>query len=268
MDSKAIPIQHPETGNLVFEKWTGQQKPTFKLRCPLLIEFLRHAVTYVLTRAYSKWNHSLVTLIDDEQFEVVFHYLPVLINELKSQATDERTVRHVELFLAHVKQSAPQTWEIANAIQSGECKKVAFKDLWLLYPPGTTILRRDSGAWRAYKVGRLEPSTHMSKDTWDVHCIYLDFDKTGKWLVPHSEVLVVPSYTLERSISTLELIPGPYLNNAREISDQLVNHTKHYWEYGGSVHYQEYHGNEWPKMPHHVSSPAATFFNQRHTYTR
>ena len=253
MGTAATQVRDPNTGEVVFEKGIESKKSYLRLHCQFLIDFLKRATT-VPTGLHSEWKVSSPLLIY-EPYEIVFHHLHEILQP-KSQET-EACIRHVNLFLDFVHQEHPLRWQKANEVQSRECKKITFNDSWLLYRPGTTVLRRDNSVWRAYKVGRLEAGIHSNMDTWDVHCYYLDFDRTGKWLVPHPEVFIVHSYPSERSVSTFDIIPEWYFNAFNDFFPQVLGHASQYWDYGGNVHHREYHGDAWPKMPLDVSRTQA-----------
>ena len=137
--------------------------------------------------------------------------------------------------------------------QKSESNTIAFKDISKLYYPGTTVLRRDNGVWRAYKVGRLEENARGNVDNLYVHCYYLDFDRTGQFLVPHPEVFVVRSYTSERLISTFDIIPHWYFDQSSDLLSRVFQLNSPYRDYGQRVHYQAYFGDAWPMVSLDVS---------------
>ncbi|KAI1135114.1 P-loop containing nucleoside triphosphate hydrolase protein [Hypoxylon sp. FL0543] len=123
---------------------------------------------------------------------------------------------------------------------------VALNDL---YHPGDTVFKKDLDAWRAYKVKRSEFRPISHPDSILVHCYYLDFDKTGRWLVPQLAVLFVPSLSSKRSIEDLEVIPGRYFDDHHSLRRKLLERGRQYAAYAGRVFYGEYTGDSWPTTP-------------------
>lgn len=188
-----------------------------------------------------------------EPYEFIIHNRKRILR-MDSGQPGKTSLHHAQLLLDFVRNENSYAWEKSDEIQSRKCYKIAFKYLWLIYPPGATVFRNDNGVWRAYKVERLEGNSYSNIDTKTIHCYYLDFDKTGRFLVPYSEEFVVSSYSSETLIGTLELIPEWSFHH----HDTLLHHTllqgRKYWAYNGSVQYRDYHGDEWLKLPRDVSS--------------
>ncbi|KAK3311684.1 uncharacterized protein B0T15DRAFT_490283 [Chaetomium strumarium] len=139
-------------------------------------------------------------------------------------------------------ESIPEEHDI-NVADEG---KLTFDHLDRHYPPGSTVYRRDDGGWRAYRVDRTERPGGPGTDL-HVHAFYLDFDESGMRLVPHSALLVAPSYPSARKVGSLELVPGWYIQEtSRGIVDHLSSRGKRYWLCGGKPRCFEYRGNAWP----------------------
>lgn len=116
---------------------------------------------------------------------------------------NKSSLHHAQLLLDFVRNENSYAWKSSDVIQARKCYKIAFKDLWLIYPPGATALQNDNGVWRAYNVERLEGNNYFNIDTKIIDCYYPEFDKTGKYLVPYYEETVVSSYSSEMLIGTL-----------------------------------------------------------------
>ncbi|RYP92469.1 hypothetical protein DL770_001415 [Monosporascus sp. CRB-9-2] len=168
------------------------------------------------------------TLLIKEPYEPVFHNW-TRISQAGSESTDAHANDHVQQLLDFLKREHNFTWEKLDEIEKRLCNNVAFEDLWLLYPPGGTVFSMDNGAWRAYKVDRVEAPCHSSSDSMVIHCYYLDFDKTGNWLVPHAESFNISPYSAERAIEKLHLVPNWYLHH--DLSEKLIERGKKYSMY-------------------------------------
>lgn len=124
--------------------------------------------------------------------------------------------------------------------------KINFDRLHRLYPPGSTVYGRDDGGWRAYKVDRVERPGGVEAEL-HVHAFFLDFDKSGNRLVPHSALLVVPPYPSARKVRSLALVPGWYMEGASPgVVEDLVNRGEKFWRCGDDPKCFQYNGTVWP----------------------
>lgn len=139
-------------------------------------------------------------------------------------------------------ESIPEEHDI-NVADEG---KLTFDHLDRHYPSGSTVYSRDDGGWRAYRVDRSERPGGPGTDL-HVHAYYLDFDESGTRLVPHSALLVAPSYPSARKVGSLELVPDWYMQEtSRGVVDHLISRGKRFWWCGGKPKCFEYRGNAWP----------------------
>ena len=176
------------------------------------------------------------------------------IVEAAHEHASGHTQDHVKLLLDDFQKEHKITSEKLDEIDTGDCKRISFQDVWLLYPPGTTVFQRDEGEWRAYKVERVEYQNQHDSNTLLVRGYYLDFDKTGNYLVPQLENLTVRSYSLEKSVASLEVLPGWYFQRYHDLYERLLERGKAYSSYSAKVCYRQYQGDAWPKTTHTVSS--------------
>ena len=157
--------------------------------------------------------------------------------------------------LNNVKKLCPLAWEKLDEIEKKACDKIAFEHLWLLYLPGKTVFSKDAGQWGAYKVYRAEIPCGSSSDMMLVHCCFLDFDKTGKWLVPQPKVFRVPLYPSERPIRDLDIIPDWCYP---DLGEKLIQRGKKFSAFRKEVSYKQYCGDEWPKASEEVNNNPKT----------
>lgn len=102
-------------------------------------------------------------------------------------------------------------------VQSTECRKVHFRDLWYLFSPGDEVISRDGR--QAYKVIRVVNPTHRAssrrtfynyddKDAstyFQLSCVHLDFD--GRRIGPVSSKFVIKPFAGEKVVESLEVYP-------------------------------------------------------------
>ncbi|KAI2465337.1 P-loop containing nucleoside triphosphate hydrolase protein [Annulohypoxylon bovei var. microspora] len=215
-------------------------KPGLEIICPHLNKFL-WAVTDPSTKR--RGDGLLPRFSVYEPYRPIFHNREK-ISQSKAEDTDDHIKEHVQALLRLIKKKKPLTWEKLDEIEAKKCYNIAFKDLWLLFPPGKTVFSRDDGAWRAYKVGRVDIYPESDSENISIHCWFLDFDNNGQWLVPHEKVFHVPSYSSEQPIINLNVIPDWYFGN---LEDMLIERGKNYLSYGSNVFYRAYAGDAWPR---------------------
>lgn len=216
------------------------RKSSLEIICPHLNEFLRNITGPSTT---CQGDSRLSRLSVNEPYELLFYNRKKLL-QAENDDTDGHIKEHVQALFNFVQKRSPLAWEKLNEIEERTCYEIAFKDLWLLYPPGRTVFSREDSAWRAYKVVRVEIHSESNSDKILIHCRFLDFDKTGKWLVPQVKVFHVPSYSSERLIKNLNVIPDwCYI----ELGEKLIERGKIYWSYGREVFHRRYDGDAWPR---------------------
>ncbi|KAI1503349.1 P-loop containing nucleoside triphosphate hydrolase protein [Biscogniauxia marginata] len=236
-------FRNQETEELIFERQFIREKSALRIVCPKLIDALNGA-TIGYSNVYRKDAPFSPTTSIDEPYKLIF-YNREKLSQAVHKSNEERTAAHIKTLLEFLKDEHPHIWEKLDEIKTKDCNEIAFDDLWVIYPPGTTVLRKDDGGWRAYKVQRVEVSVHS--DTMLIYCYFLDFDKTGRRLVPQLEVLQVPSYSSTRTIGSLEVVPEWFFDHHNGFREKLLKRGDMYWNYNGDVFYYEYHGDAWPR---------------------
>ncbi|KAK4202638.1 hypothetical protein QBC40DRAFT_221176 [Triangularia verruculosa] len=179
-----------------------------------------------------------------EPYHALFKNLRRLHKILPSTGDDRK---HAELLLDFITTEQSGTWHKSLEVEERRCRRIAFRDLCLLYFTGQTVFRRESG-WRAYKVGRIETGADFTCGPLRVHAYYLDFDNMGQSLVPHLEVLTISPYQYDREIRDLVLLPEWYVHNHLKMDvlrDRLIQRGKKYWAYNSRPFLQEYSGDAW-----------------------
>jgi hypothetical protein len=236
---------HPATRVQVFKKLTTKGRSVLNIVCPLLIGELHRAN---------------VCLLDDSSFtsDQFTNSLSLTLNGLKKALRLGRRVsdaiEHANFTLASI-EAMPEKLDIQISDES----EIAFDRLPSLYPPGSTVFTKDGGVWRAYRVERVERiglGHRLGSYTLEVHAFYLDFDLTGKWLVPQLELLAVPPYSSMRRIRDLELVPDWYIRKTRpSLMGGLVERGKKFWTYRNKPVCQAYTGDAWPTTQDTVCIP-------------
>ncbi|KAI3320347.1 hypothetical protein HD806DRAFT_242322 [Xylariaceae sp. AK1471] len=243
-EPEAYECRSPATSDRVFEIQSIRERPSLRIICPLLQGVLKRASVNSLSAFQREELFSPASTII-EPYEWLFHNRKKIMQAARED-TAKHTSSHVDLLLEFIKKERPTTWEKLDELDLGECRKISFGDLWLIYPAGATVFAKDNGEWRAYKVERTELSCRSGTDAMLIHCLYLDLKTTGQWLTPQQEVLTVHSYSLERTIGDLEVVPDWHFG-CSGLSEKLIEQGKKFWNCSRKVNYKEYHGHAWPR---------------------
>ncbi|KAM0806761.1 putative AAA+ ATPase domain-containing protein [Seiridium cardinale] len=182
----------------------------------------------------------------DEPYEMIFYNRSKIL-ELANESVQGNTRQDVQFLLDFIRKNQSDVWEKLEEIESGCCTKIGFEDLWLLYSPGTNVLKNDHGECRAFKVERVEMNTSRNSKALHISAYYLDFDNTGAWLIPQLEVLEVAEYSSERYVGKLELVPVWFARGDNDPTHRLIERGTEYCGYRGKVSYCEYAGDQWPR---------------------
>lgn len=188
-----------------------------------------------------------------EPYELIFHNKTRIKEDGNTQIGTGNCQRHLRFMVGFLEEKEkPSAWGRIEAIERLECKTITFDTVPLLYRRGDTVLQNMDGTWRAYVIERHEHKTSANIEAMLIHVRYLDFDKTGKSLVPHAAVFELPRFDSERLITNLELIPQRLLDHAPGLMNSIRDRGAKYYEYGGDVRYRWYHGSEWPRPSQQV----------------
>jgi hypothetical protein len=185
-----------------------------------------------------------------EPYELIVHNKDE-IQRLRSSLNDGDAKQHLDWFLEFLESHQPGAWDKYDEVHSGSCQRVLFEHLWLLYPPRTTVFKVNDEVWRAYVVERCEivadARTSLRIFAWS-----LDFNTEGDRLIPYGTTFEVPSFSSERSIRMLELIPEWFILPTKSLREELIKRGKEHWEYRRKPHHKEYTGGAWPRKSQQV----------------
>ncbi|KAH8199793.1 hypothetical protein TruAng_006016 [Truncatella angustata] len=257
---------HPDTRKKVFRRsWFGEKRAV-QVVCEDLCQILERAA---IALPWSEENEKLFSPSSwiTEPFEVIVHNRSEIVKH-HSELDDGDAKKHLGWFLERLEAHQPGLWQKQDEILSGSCRQVLFEHLWLLYPPGSTVFSIDDSAWRAYIIERTETVTLEHAAILQIHVCYLDFDGTGRRLIPHRTVIEVTSYTSERKMSALRLKPEWYIERTTPlIVANLVKRGNEYSGLGGKPHYREYEGDAWPKASHDSKTKVIVDYSTSSKYT-
>lgn len=139
-----------------------------------------------------------------------------------------------------------------DRLKDDSTRKIAFRDLWYLFPPGEdifmplkrlrgsifrdamdatpeTFLRRYNMLWRVTGSGGGRPNlsnSHSHEDTlkpdpFKINCYYVDFD--GKFFLPTVHTFSLLPFSGEKDITSLDFYPVRFMKGGQE---KLLDHTE------------------------------------------
>lgn len=219
-----------------------------KLSLKILDPSLTNALKQATVGAAGVYQHEEIfaTSTMHETYEFIIHNWSRIESHIEKDGKKGRSGQSIKPLLDFFRRTYAVTLEKLGQINSGDCTKIAFEDLWLIYPPGETVFKNDNGGWRAYKVERVEACPRGSLTDMAIYAYYLDFDESGQWLIPHLEVLSVSYYSSSRTIGNLEIVPEWYFRKCGELLARLINRGRDYFKFGEKVSYMEYEGDTCP----------------------
>lgn len=219
-----------------------------KLSLKILDPSLTNALKQATVGAAGVYQHEEIfaTSTMHEPYEFIIHNWSRIESHIEKDGKKGSSGQSIKPLLDFFRRTYAVTLEKLGQINSGDCTKIAFEDLWLIYPPGETVFKNDNGGWRAYKVERVEACPRGSLTDMAIYAYYLDFDESGQWLIPHLEVLSVSYYSSSRTIGNLEIVPEWYFRKCGELLARLINRGRDYFKFGEKVSYMEYEGDAWP----------------------
>ena len=202
---------------------------------------------------------------------MLFTHRAELNDSLQNPDIVEETKGHVRLLLQFLREDMPRTSAKLDEIEAGTCRKISFQDLWLLYPPNTSVYTNVDRADRQMVVySRNVPEKNL-KGQWGVLSLYCwSAMYQGDNLIRDFFPWVIQPFTGERNLAHLDLVPIQYLPERKRTQARLIERGHRYYELNDAPSLQDYIGNHFPRVFKDVSSPSPLVFRalscQRNLY--
>ncbi|PVI04586.1 hypothetical protein DM02DRAFT_556143, partial [Periconia macrospinosa] len=91
-------------------------------------------------------------------------------------------------------------------LNSAQCRKIFYSDLWLLFRPGMEVIDKDGKqAYKRWWTANNSHKAQQKKASFSVKCVYIDFD--GKSIGPVQTTFDFKRFDGEREITSLEIYP-------------------------------------------------------------
>jgi hypothetical protein len=163
---------------------------------------------------------------------------------------------HLQLLLEFMRTEMPTASRKLDELERGECTKIGYNEVWLLYTPDTVIYNAEDQDWCASKIQSLRGFTKAPSGLWN--SLYIDsvgrtFDDVGCALVPLSQYYTLSSFAGEELISNLMPLPSGFSSKEEDIRKDLLVRGLQYWNFRGKGHCREYTGSAWVKAWQGVS---------------
>ena len=144
------------------------------------------------------------------------------------------------------------------------------QQIWMLYPPGTTVYTKENGEYEAFIVDSIRgvhksmrhKSGQHNYSRLELTCWSINYDGEifGRVWSTHG---IFP-FKGSKEINSLQLIPERFLPDAESIKSSLMSRGKQFWALQGQ-NYREYHGEIWSQ---HMSEDAIRVMVDHLTYQR
>ncbi|KAL8794974.1 MAG: hypothetical protein Q9195_002556 [Heterodermia aff. obscurata] len=123
-------------------------------------------------------------------------------------------------------------------IQQRRCKAVSFTELAMLYLPGATVYSLEDGDLRAYvllEISGMEPRSFDSYNPLKMRAWSVGHN--GQHIARQYHDLVIPQFSGQRKINSMQYIPMGYLPNEIEERRNLIARGKLWWKYSIGFHH-------------------------------
>jgi hypothetical protein len=222
-----------------------------------LLELIRDLIHYYPGPEFDllRWEDTVGdTVTFSEPYMMLFTYRSELNDSLQRHDIPQETKDHVCLLLRFLREEMPRTSAKLDEIKAGTCKKIAFQDLWLLYPPNTPVyiaVQREDRQMVVYS--RSLPEKNL-KGQWSVLSLYCWSAKyEGAHLHRDFYPWVIQPYSGEKALDHLDLVPMQYKPNQEAVRSRLIARGNRYFELNRGPALQDYHGDKFPRVFKDVS---------------
>ena len=252
------------------------QKKHFWRRCveivsPPFLQVLRQESAYDLELRLTDDR-----LILHEPMMTLFHNRKTLNKYIEKggYASDSDEVKearsHTKLILDFMRKELNESKVLDDLESAKPSGLIEFPNIWMLYPPGTTVYTKENGEYEAFIVDSVrgvhksmrQRSGQHSYSRVELTCWSINYDGEifGRVWSNHG---IFP-FKGSKEISSLQLVPEKFLPDVESVKSSLQSRGKQFWALQGQ-NYQEYHGEIWSQ---HMSEEAIRVMVDHLTYQR
>lgn len=123
-------------------------------------------------------------------------------------------------------------------IQQRRCKAVSFTEIAMLYLPGATVYSIEDGELRAYVLLEMSGMEPRSFDSYSpLRMRAWSVGHNGQYIARQYHDLVIPQFSGQKKIKSMQYIPAGYLPNEAEERRKLAARGKLWWTYSIGFHH-------------------------------
>lgn len=186
--------------------------------------------------------------VDDVQIAAPYHSLFHYRKELKDVGlkrfgddSDAVSVEQLKLLLEWVATNFELQCLAHDRCLSSESKAISYENLWTLYRPRTIVYARINDQDRAFRViDYYYDDDDDERPGFNLRARHVDFD--GESFGERKLDLFIPKFTGVREVSSHEVRPFEFVENADEIRERLAARGKRFEELAVGQHFMEYKG--------------------------
>ena len=191
-----------------------------------------------LLKEVSRHNFSELALHEGcfylvEPFIVLFLNRKQLRDYVNDTNESTRAKEHAEFILNFLTSDFGETSRVLDNFESVTPPNlIQYRDLWMLYRPGTTVYSRSNGEWEAFvidsldgmQIRRLSPDNCHSLTRLDIRVWSMNFD--GEVYGRVWSIYCVAPFHGVRDINSLPLVPEKFLLDRNAIKEMLLSRGK------------------------------------------
>lgn len=216
------------------------------------------------------------TLCLHDPLMLLFHNRRILNKfiERTGYASDSDDVKqaraHTKVILDFMRKELAESKVLDELESTQPSGLIEFSNIWLLYPPGTTVYSKENGEFEAFVVdsvrGVRKSLQHRSgQHTYsrlELTCWNINYDGEvfGRVWSKHE----IYPFKGKKEIRTLDLIPEKFVPDAESVKSSLKARGKQFWALQGQQ-YREYTGEVWSQ---HMSEDSIRVMVDHLTYQR
>lgn len=186
--------------------------------------------------------------VDDVQISQPYHPLFHYRKQLEEvglkrfeENGDSQSLEQLKLLLEWIKTTFELEIAAWDRCMSSDSKAIAYDKLWTLFVPGTIVYAKLNNQDRAFKV----QDYWYDDDDDELPCFniktqFVDYD--GEHFGYRRIDLPIPKYTGVREVSSHEVRPFHFVDNADKIREKLMTRGRQFQETAGGQHFLQYKG--------------------------
>jgi len=266
-DCQQILPDTSEAGNSSNRKRTSEHVLTVfrdfnkeKVHTQTILEIGSPKLVEVLIETIGSYPGDVFKGLSADTVQIPEPYMMLFHNRKKLQSALNKLEglkhNHLQLLLEFLRTEMPIASRKLDELERGECTKIGYSEVWLIYTPGTVIYTAEDQDWCASKIQSLRGFTKAPSGLWTslhIESVGRTFNDVGCALVPLPQSYTLSSFAGEELISNLMPLPSGFSAKEEDIRKDLLARGLQYWNFRSKGHCREYTGSAWVKAWQGVS---------------